>query len=121
MNDKFTEDFIKEQLGVMEKFEKADCSPSPEYIAGRNAAIKNYVDALRKISSLEYEIRSWCRAVANLYKVISKQQMKIQRQAENISTLLHLYTSGERSQAHKKLREKYRALKAAYKSLTGDN
>ena len=142
MNDKFTEDFIKEQLNVMEKFEKADCSLSPEYIAGRNAAIKNYVDALRKISSLEHEIRSWCRdmsticdqfddgnkrvieaerKVANLHKVISKQQMKIQRQAENISTLLHLYTSGERSQAHKKLREKYRALKAAYKSLTGDN
>ena len=130
MNDKFTEDFIKEQLNVMEKFEKADCSLSPEYIAGRNAAIKNYVDALRKISSLEHEIRSWCRdmsaicddgkkrvieaerKVANLHKVIAKQQIKIQRQAENIATLLQLYTSGKRSKSHKKLREKYRALKA---------
>jgi len=135
MNDKFTEDFIKEQLGVMEKFEKADCSPSPEYIAGRNAAIKNYVDALRKISSLEYEIRSWgrdmntvCddgkkrvieaeRKVANLHKVIAKQQIKIQRQAENITTLLQLYTSGERSQAHKRLREKYKSLKKTYRIL----
>jgi hypothetical protein len=66
MNDKFTEDFIKEQLNVMEKFEKADCSLSPEYIAGRNAAIKNYVDALRKISSLEHEIRSWCRDMSTI-------------------------------------------------------
>jgi len=133
MNDKFTEDFIKEQLGVMEKFEKADCSPSPEYIAGRNAAIQNYPDALRKISSLEHEIRSWCRdmsaicddgkkrvieaerKVANLHKVIAKQQLKIQRQAENIATLLHLYTSGERSQAHKRLREKYKCLKKTYR------
>jgi len=135
MNDKFTEDFIKEQLNVMEKFEKADCSPSPEYIAGRNAAIQNYPDALRKISSLEHEIRSWCRdmsticddgkkrvieaerKVANLHKVIAKQQIKIQRQAENISTLLHLYTSGERSQAHKRLREKYKCLKKTHRIL----
>jgi len=127
---KFTEDFIKEQLGVMEKFEKADCSPSPEYLAGRNAAIQNYADALRKILLLEHEIRSWCRDMstvfddgkkraieaerkaANLRKVIAKQQIKIQRQAENITTLLHLYTSGKRSKSHKKLREKYRALKA---------
>jgi hypothetical protein len=138
MNDKFTEDFIKEQLDVMEKFEKADCSPSPEYIAGRNAAIQNYPDALRKILLLEHEIRSWCkdmstvcdqfdddkkraieaeRKVANLHKVISKQQLKIKRQAENISTLLHLYTSGERSQAHKRVREKYKTLKKAYRNL----
>ena len=138
MNDKFTEDFIKEQLNVMEKFEKADCSPSPEYIAGRNAAIQNYPDALRKILLLEHEIRSWCkdmsticeqfdddkkraieaeRKVANLRGVIAKQQLKIQRQAENISTLLHLYTSGERSQAHKRLREKYKCLKKTYRIL----
>ena len=135
---KFTEDFIKEQLDVMEKFEKTECSPSPEYLAGRNAAIQNYADALRKISSLEHEIRSWCkdmsticdqfddgnkrvieaeRKVANLHKVIAKQQLKIQRQAENISTLLHLYTSGERSQAHKRLREKYKSLKKTYRIL----
>ena len=137
MNDKFTEDFIKEQLGVMEKFEKAVCSPSPEYIAGRNAAIQNYSDALRKILLLEHENRSWCtdmstvcyqfddkkraieaeRKVANLRVVIAKQQLKIQRQAENISTLLHLYTSGERSQAHKRLREKYKSLKKTYRIL----
>ena len=135
---KFTEDFIKEQLDVMEKFEKTECSPSPEYLAGRNAAIQNYADALRKISSLEHEIRSWCRDMstvceqfedgkkraieaerkaANLRKVIAKQQTKIQRQAENISTLLHLHTSGERSQAHKRLREKYKSLKKTYRVL----
>ena len=132
---KFTEDFIKEQLDVMEKFEKTECSPSPAYIAGRNAAIQNYPDALRKILLLEHEIRSWCRdmsticddekkrvikaerKVANLHKVIAKQQIKIQRQAENISTLLHLYTSGERSQAHKRLREKYKSLKKTYRVL----
>jgi len=138
MNDKFTEDFIREQLDVMEKFEKAVCSPSPAYIAGRNAAIKNYADALRKILLLEYEIRSWCKdmspvceqfddwkkraieaeqRIANLHRVCSKQHTKIQRQAENISTLLHLHTSGERSQAHKRLREKYKSLKKTYRVL----
>lgn len=137
MNDKFTEDFIKEQLDVMEKFEKADCSPSPKYIAGRNAAIQNYPDALRKILLLEHEIRSWCkdmstvcdqfdddkkraieaeRKVANLHKVISKQQLKIQRQAENISTLLDLYTGGEQSRAHEELKEKYEYLKKIYRN-----
>jgi len=50
--------------------------------------------------------------VANLHKVISKLQTKVARQKENITTLLHLYTSGKRSKSHKKLREKYRALKA---------
>ena len=136
---KFTEDFIKEQLDVMEKFERAECSSSPEYLAGRNAATQNYADALRKISSLEYEIRSWCRdmntvcdqffgdgnkraikaerTVANLHVVIAKQQLKIQRQAENITTLLQLCTSGERSQAHKRLREKYKSLKKTYRVL----
>ncbi len=132
---KFTEDFIKEQLDVMEKFERAECSSSPEYLAGRNAATQNYADALQKILLLEHEICSWCRdmsavfdegkkriieaerKVVNLHKVISKQQLKIQRQAENISTLLHLYTSGERSQAHKRVREKYKTLKKAYRNL----
>lgn len=139
---KFTDDFIKEQLDVMEKFEKTECSSSPEYIAGRNAAIQNYVDALRKISSLEHEIRSGCkdmsticdqfddvykrvieaeRKVANLHKVITKQQTKIAHQRENIAMLSYLYTSGKRSKSHKKLREKYRALKAAYQSLTGSD
>ena len=146
MNDKFTEDFIKEQLNVMEKYEEALCNYSIpdkktkeqcwyDFKAGQLAAIKNYPDALRKISSLEHEIRSWCRdmsaicddgkkrvieaerKVANLHKVIAKQQLKIQRQAENISTLLHLYTSGERSQAHKRLREKYKSLKKTYRVL----
>lgn len=61
------------------------------------------------------------RKVKNLHKIISKQQLKIERQAENITTLLHLYTSGKRSKSHKKLREKYRELKAAYQSLKGSN
>lgn len=61
------------------------------------------------------------KKIANLHKIISKQQLKIERQAENITTLLHLYTSGKRSKSHKKLREKYRALKAAYQSLKGSN
>lgn len=109
MNDKF-----------MEKFEKAVCSPSPEYIAGRNAATQNYAEALHKILLLEHEKKRAIEAerkVANLHKVIAKQQSKIQRQAENISTLLHLYTSGERSQAHKRVREKYKTLKKAYRNL----
>jgi hypothetical protein len=135
MNDKFTEDFIKEQLDVMEKFEKAECSSSPEYLAGRNAATQNYADALHKILLLEHEICSWCkdmsavfddgkkrvieaeRKVKNLHKIISKQQLKIERQAENITTLLHLYTSGKRSKSHKKLREKYRELKEKNEEL----
>ena len=45
------------------------------------------------------------KKIANLHKIISKQQLKIERQAENITTLLHLYTSGKRSKSHKKLRE----------------
>lgn len=134
---KFTDDFIKEQLDVMEKFEKTECSSSPEYLAGRNAATKNYADALRKIVLLEYEVRSWCRdlsticdqfddgqkraieaerKVANLHKVIEKQQLKIQRQAENISRLLDLYTGGEQSRAHEKLKEKYEYLKKIYRN-----
>ena len=192
---KFTEDFINEQLDVMEKFEKAECSSSPEYLAGRNAATQNYADALHKILLLEhdplldrvdvlediipddkpfdvptllkepedyhrfYEDKPHCelvnkiielsrtcewwyeqneslhksfenhqdslkgrdKKIVNLHKIISKQQLKIERQAENITTLLHLYTSGKRSKSHKKLREKYRALKAAYQSLKGSN
>ena len=136
---KFTEDFIKEQLDVMEKFERAECSSSPEYLAERNAATQNYADALQKILLLEHEICSWCRdvgavfdegkkrvieaerKVVNLHKIISKQQLKIERQAENITTLLHLYTSGKRRKSPKKLREKYRLLKAAYQSLKGSN
>ena len=135
MNDKFTEDFIKEQLNVVEIFKRAACSSSPEYLAGRNAATQNYADALQKILLLEHEICSWCRDMSavfdegkkrvieaerkavNLHKIIEKQQLKIQRQAENISTLLHLYTSGERSQAHKRLREKYKSLKKTYRVL----
>lgn len=50
----------------------------------------------------------------NLHKVINKQQVKIKRQAEQITTLSHLYTSGKRSKSHKKLREKYRLLKASF-------
>ena len=116
----------------MEKFEKVECSSSPEYLAGRNAATQNYADALQKILLLEHEICSWCRdvgavfdegkkrvieaerKVVNLHKIISKQQLKIEWQAENITTLLHLYTSGKRSKSHKKLREKYRLLKASF-------
>lgn len=49
--------------------------------------------------------------IENLHNVISKQQLKIEHQRENIATLLYLYTSGKRSKAHKKLREKYKELK----------
>lgn len=136
---KFTEDFINEQLDVMEKFEKAECSSSPEYLAGRNAATQNYADALHKILLLEHEICPWCRdmiavlddgkkrvieaerKVVNLHKVITKQQTKIAHQREHLTILSHLYTSGKRSKSHKKLREKYRALKVAYQSLKGSN
>jgi len=84
MNDKFTEDFIKEQLGVMEKFEKADCSPSPEYIAGRNAAIQNYPDALRKILLLEHEIRSWCRDMRTVFDDGKKRVIEAERKVANL-------------------------------------
>jgi len=59
--------------------------------------------------------------VANLHKVISKLQTKVARQKENITTLLHLYTSGKRSKSHKKLREKYRALKARIAELEAES
>ena len=60
------------------------------------------------------EIRGRDKKIANLHKVIEKQRLKIQRQTETITTLLHLYTSGKRCKAHKRLREKYRLLKASF-------
>lgn len=54
------------------------------------------------------------KTIANLHKVIEKQRLKIQRQAETITILSHLYTSGKRCKAHKRLREKYRLLKASF-------
>ena len=108
-----------------------------DFKAGQAAATQNYPDALRKILLLEHENRLWCtdmstvcyqfddkkraieaeRKVANLRVVIAKQQLKIQRQAENITTLLQLYTSGKRSKSHKRLREKYKCLKKTYRVL----
>lgn len=67
---------------------------------------------LQEVETKNRLLKERDKKIANLHKVIAKQQLKIQRQAENITTLLHLYTSGKRSKSHKKLREKYRALKA---------
>lgn len=75
-----------------------------EYIAGLENEVNSVV---KKTVTLENKIR-------NLHKVIAKQQLKIQRQSENLTILLHLYTSGKRSKSHKKLREKYRQLKARF-------
>jgi uncharacterized coiled-coil protein SlyX len=75
-----------------------------EYIADLEKAGDSYV---KKSVTFENKIR-------NLHKVIAKQQLKIQRQAENLTILLDLYTSGKRSKSHKKLREKYRTLKASF-------
>ena len=75
-----------------------------EYIADLEKAGGSYV---KKSVTFENKIR-------NLHKVIAKQQLKIQRQSENLTILLDLYTSGKRSKSHKKLREKYRLLKASF-------
>ena len=74
---------------------------------------ENEVRFVKKILALNNK-------VANLHKVISKLQTKVARQKENITTLLHLYTSGKRSKSHKKLREKYRALKARIAELEAE-
>jgi septal ring factor EnvC (AmiA/AmiB activator) len=74
--------------------------------------VKIVADQQKKIADLQARIAERQKKIDNLHKVISKQQLKIEHQRENIGTLLQLYTSGKRSKAHKKLREKYRALKA---------
>ena len=75
---------------------------------------ENEVRFVKKILALNNK-------VANLHKVISKLQTKVARQKENITTLLHLYTSGKRSKSHKKLREKYRALNARIAELEAES
>ena len=75
---------------------------------------ENEVRFVKKILALNNK-------VANLHKVISKLQTKVARQKENITTLLHLYTSGKRSKSHKKLREKYRALRARIAELEAES
>lgn len=81
-----------------------------EYIAGLENEVNSVV---KKTVTLENKNR-------NLHKVIAKQQAKIQRQAENLTILLDLYTSGKRSKSHKKLREKYRLLKASFNEWKRD-
>lgn len=68
----------------------------------------------KSLENLQNSLKGRDKKIANLHKIISKQQLKIERQAENITTLLHLYTSGKRSKSYKKLREKYRLLKASF-------
>lgn len=135
---KFIGRFLAEQKEIMDKFESALCNhhiPDKnirkqcliDFKAGEQAAAQNYTAALTEIENLSKTIDELTdygsraieaeRKVENLHKIIEKQQLKIQRQAENISTLLHLYTSGERSQAHKRVREKYKTLKKAYRNL----
>ena len=62
-----------------------------EYIAGLENEVNSVV---KKTVTFENKIR-------NLHKVIAKQQLKIQRQSENLAILLDLYTSGKRSKSHK--------------------
>jgi hypothetical protein len=76
-----------------------------EEIIQLKAIVADYEAQFKSSDNLKAKIN-------NLHKVIAKQQLKIEHQRENIGTLLQLYTSGKRSKAHKKLREKYRVLKA---------
>lgn len=48
----FTKKLIREQLNIMKKLETARTSESPEYLKGRNEAIKNYPEALKMIELL---------------------------------------------------------------------
>ena len=68
----------------------------------------------KSLENLQNSLKGRDKKIANLHKIISKQQLRIEWQAENITTLLHLYTSGKRSKSHKKLLEKYRLLKASF-------
>lgn len=132
---KFIGRFLAEQKEIMDKFESALCNyhiPDKnirkqcliDFKAGELAAAQNYTAALTEIENLSKTIDELTdygsraieaeRKVENLHKIIEKQQLKIQRQAENISTLLDLYTGGEQSRAHEKLKEKYEYLKKIY-------
>jgi hypothetical protein len=87
----------------------AELGTNSKQISIQNDSVINlqkYIDALLQ------EKFNLTVKVENLHKLIEKEQLKIEHQRENIGTLLQLYTSGKRSKAHKKLREKYRALKA---------
>ena len=80
----------------------------------RNNLEEYIADLEKKVDSAVKKAVTFENKNRNLQKVIAKQQVKIQRQAENLTILLDFYTSGKRSKSHKKLREKYRLLKASF-------
>jgi predicted PilT family ATPase len=108
--------YLLNEYGRLQFDYAAYCKPYGESL--RNEARNNLEEY---IAELENEVNSVVKKTVtlenknrNLHKVIAKQQVKIQRQAENLTILLDLYTSGKRSKSHKKLREKYRLLKASF-------
>jgi len=54
------------------------------------------------------------KKIANLHKVITKQSLKIERQAERITMLEALYSGTKRSKKAATIKAKYKALKQAW-------
>ena len=108
--------YLLNEYGRLQFDYAAYCKPYGESLRNeaRNNLEEYIADLEKKVDSAVKGAVTFENKNRNLQKVIAKQQVKIQRQAENITTLLHLYTSGKRSKSHKKLREKYRALKASF-------
>lgn len=108
--------YLLNEYGRLQFDYAAFCKPDGESLRNeaRNNLEEYIADLEKKVDSAVKKAVTFENKNRNLQKVIAKQQVKIQRQAENITTLLHLYTSGKRSKSHKKLREKYRLLKASF-------
>ena len=108
--------YLLNEYGRLQFDYAAFCKPYGESLRNeaRNNLEEYIADLEKKVDSAVKKAVTFENKNRNLQKVIAKQQVKIQRQAENITTLLHLYTSGKRSKSHKKLREKYRTLKASF-------
>ena len=108
--------YLLNEYGRLQFDYAAYCKPDGESLRNeaRNNLEEYIADLEKKVDSAVKKVVTFENKNRNLQKVIAKQQVKIQRQAENITTLLHLYTSGKRSKSHKKLREKYRLLKASF-------
>jgi len=81
----------------------------------------NREELIGEIKRLAEENQHFAGNEVSFAKKILDLNNKITRQAENIASLLHLYTSGKRSKSHKTLRKKYRLMKQRIEILRIEN
>lgn len=81
----------------------------------------NREELIGEIKRLAEENQHFAGNEVSFAKKILDLNNKITRQAENIASLLHLYTSGKRSKSHKMLRKKYRLMKQRIENLRIEN